>query len=101
MKNFQVYDVDSYPFKSAATGTCGRVIGYSCADPYYNVKLEITQENLIQMDNDILQAVKTVMEGEVFVPEMYLYVRVKSSSHVARAAPLLRLADQGLSLIHI
>ena len=55
MKNFQVYDVDSYPFKSAATGTCGRVIGYLCADPYYNVKFEITQENLIQVDNDILR----------------------------------------------
>ena len=58
------------------------------------MKFAITEENRIEVDNDILQAVKTVMEGEVFVPEMYLYVRVTSSSDVALPHSLLRLADQ-------
>lgn len=58
------------------------------------MKFAITQDNRIEVDNDILQAVKTVMEGEVFVPEMYLYVRMVSSSDVALAHSVLCLPNQ-------
>ena len=58
------------------------------------MKFAITQDNRIEVDNDILQAVKMVMEGEVFVPEMYLYVRMVSSLDIALAHTVLCFPDQ-------